>query len=355
MVDLESLEMADLGEMEQFELEGVDGEDLFFETALNGELEGLDGEFEGLSEAGMDPELEGEGWFETQDLETDPFLGNLIRRVGQNIQGGVTPELLRSLAQQAAQVAGAAVAGRTGANIAGQIANQVLREGDLEGEGWYETDPLMEVDAGLMEELHYNAAMAAEAESEAAADQFIGAIANLAGPLLGSLLGETGDPLYEEGFGENDLEYAALGERDEFFPLLAGLAKPLLKKGIGAIGKALIRRRATRRLVRTLPRVAAGAARDLSRLRRRATPRDVAVALARRTARTFGNPAVVARAIRQNRTIAQRAQSRPAFGGTAWRPATRRYPIYSGFAPGRRRRVVGYILRPIYAAPRVRV
>jgi hypothetical protein len=345
--------------MEQFEFEGPDGEGYLYEAGLDPELEGIDGEA-GYYEAALDPELEFESWstsMEGGDLEADPFLGGLIRKatstIARNVRSGVSPGLLKQLAQQAAQVAGAAVAGKTGANIASQIANQVLREGDIDRELEFEVDASMEVDSGLMEELHYNAAMAAESESEQEADQFIGAIASLAGPLLSNLLGESADPLYEGGFADGEGAY--LGERDEFLPALIPFAAPLIGKGVRALGKVLSRNRGTRRLVRALPQVAAGTAKDLSRLRRPPTARDVAVALARRTARAVGSPTAVARTMRQNRAIAARAQGRPAYGGSAPRGsyATRRYPIYGGSRG--RRRVVGYILRPVYAAPRARI
>ena len=219
----------------------------------------------------------------------------------------------------------------------------------------------------LFEELHYNAAMAAEAGSDQEADPFIGAIANLAGPLLSSLMGETADPLYEDGFeGENDM----LGERDEFFPALIPFAAPLIGRGIKALGSLFSRNRRTRRLVRALPKVAAETAYDMRRLGRRPTSRDVAASMARRTTRVLGNPTALSRTMRQNRVIAARAQARPAMSmrpqGTMGmagaapmnRGGMRRYGIFYGPpAPASRtgRRVVGYLLRPIYSGSGSRV
>jgi hypothetical protein len=383
MVDLEELEMADLGETDMFDFEGTDLEDGLYEDGLyedgfDGEtnFEGLDPEgylYEGLDPEGIDPESWGayESWggYETSDLEADPFLGGLLRKATRTISrvvpGGIGPGFLKQLAQQAAKVAGGAIAGPAGANIATQIAGKVLREGDLYYESsWesasYEVDAAMEGDP-LFEELHYNAAMAAEAGSDQEADPFIGAIANLAGPLLSSLMGETADPLYEDGFdGETDM----LGERDEFLPALIPLAAPLIGRGIKALGSLFSRNRRTRRLVRALPKVAAETAYDMRRLGRRPTSRDVAASMARRTTRVLGNPTALSRTMRQNRVIAARAQARPA---TSMRPmgtmgmagaapmnrgGMRRYGIfYSPLAPASRsgRRVVGYALRPIYA------
>ena len=86
----------------------------------------------------------------------------------------------------------------------------------------------------LMEEMSYNAAMAAEAAS----DKLLlhRRHRQLAGPVLSSLLGETADPLYEDGFdGETD----TLGERDEFLPALIPFAAPLIGRGIKAVGSLL--------------------------------------------------------------------------------------------------------------------
>jgi hypothetical protein len=366
MVDLEYLEMADLGENDQFDFEGLDGEGGLFEE----EYDGFDPEGY-LFEGGLDPEgTDFESWttsFETSDLEADPFLGNLIknatRKIARNVPGGIGPQFLRQLAQQAAQVAGGAVAGQTGANIATKVAGQVLREGDLESETWYETDATMEMegDPGLMEELHYNAAMAAESSSDQEADPFIGAIANLAGPLLTSVMGESAaDPLYEDGFADGEDGY--LGERDEFLPALIPLAAPLISRGIGALGTLFSKSSKTRRFTRALPEVAAETARDLGRLGRRPTSRDVAATMALGTTRLLGNPTTLSRAMRQNRVIAARAQTRPATaGGMAPRSQgqgrmRRSGIIYSDAMPSQQpgRRVVGYVLRPIYSGTRVR-
>ncbi len=83
--------------------------------------------------------------------------------------------------------------------------------------------------------MSYNAAMAAEAASDQEAAPFIDAMAKLAGPVLSSLLGETADPLYEDGFdGETD----TLGERDEFLPALIPFAAPLIGRGITSARKS---------------------------------------------------------------------------------------------------------------------
>jgi len=379
MVDLEELEMADLGETDMFDFEGTDFEGGLYESGLDGEsdYEGLDPEgylYEGLDPEGTDLEW---GAYESSDLEADPLLGPLISKAARNISravpGGMSSQFLKQLAQQAAKVAGGAIGGPAGASIAAQIAGNVLREGDLSYESswessWYETDAVMEGDP-LMEEMSYNAAMAAEAASDQEAAPFIDAIAKLTGPALSSLLGETADPLYEDGFdGETD----TLGERDEFLPALISFAAPLIGRGINALGSLLSSNRRTRSLLGALPTVAAETAYDMRSLGRQPTRRDVAAAMARRTTRVLGNPTALPQTMRQNRVIAARAQARPPMSmgtvrtmgtmGTAGaapgnRGGMRRYGIF--YAPPARdsrtgRRVVGYMLRPIYASSRGR-
>jgi hypothetical protein len=401
MVDLEELEMADLGETDMFDFEGTDLEDGLYEDGLyedgfDGEssFEALDPEgylYEGLDPEGTDLEwgaYESWGGYETSDLEADPFLGPRIskatRTISRAVRGGISPEFLKQLAQQAAKVAGGAIGGPAGASIAAQIAGNVLREGDLYYESswessWYETDAAMEGDP-LMEEMSYNAAMAAEAASDQEAAPFIDAMANLAGPVLSSLLGETADPLYEDGFdGETD----TLGERDEFLPALIPFAAPLIGRGIKAVGSLLSRNHSTRRFVGALPKVVAETAYDMRRLGR-PTSGDVTAAMARRTTRALGNPTALSQTMRQNRAIAARAQARPAqtmrqnrvaaaraqaqpamsmgaMGTDGAAPGNRggmrRYGIFYGPpAPASRtgRRVVGYMLRPIYSSSRGR-
>ena len=395
MVDLEELEMADLGETDMFDFEGTDFEGGLYEGGLyeggfdgESDYEGLDPEgylYEGLDPEGTDLEW---GAYETSDLEADPFLGPLISKATRNISrafpGSISPGFLKQLAQQAAKVAGGAIGGPAGASIAAQIAGNVLREGDLYYESswessWYETEAAMEGDP-LMEAMSYNAAMAAEAASDQEAAPFIDAIAELAAPVLSSLLGETADPLYEDGFdGETD----TLGERDEFLPALIPFAAPLIGRGIKALGSLLSRNPSTRRLAGALPTVAAETAYDMRSLGRRPTSRDVAAAMARRTTRVLGNPTTLSQTMRQNRAIAARAQARPArrCGRTGSSPRAqaqpamsmgamgtdgaalgnrggmRRYGIFYGPpAPASRtgRRVVGYELRPIYSSSRGR-
>jgi hypothetical protein len=359
-------ETSDMEDLETFDHESI--------GAMNGE-----GAWNGEEEA--DPFL-GDivggllGESDMEDLEGDQFLGSLIRRGVQQVgrvakQAGVGAPLLKNLAKQAAGVAGGAIAGRTGANIASQIANQLLREGDFEdesdGEGDYES---LGGDPEVLEEMHYNAAMAAESDNEEEADQFIGAIANLAGPLLSNLAGSLfgggdgeGDPFLGDIvgglLGESDMEdlEGYDHERDEFFPLIAAaapmLAKavPLIGRGIKAVGKLMRGRHATRPGIRALPRIAANTAASLARQARSGrpiTPRNVASTMARQTTRALATPRKFNRVARQNRSAAARAQARPA-GTITSAPAIAR----QGALPRRRRGpVIGYI--PVYAPRRAR-
>jgi hypothetical protein len=359
MYDHESLDMEDL---EGIELEslGMDGEG------------GWDGEGIVEESAGVDLEsyVMGETSWDGEDGEGDQFVGSLIKKgvraVGKAAKQGGAP-LLKNLAQQAAQVAGGAIAGPTGANIARQIAGQVLREaesGDYEGD--YEDFESFGGDQEVLDEMNYYAAMAAESESEAQADQFLGAIAGLAGPLIKSVAPQILGGLFGEGEEESDYEDFE-AERDEFLPALLPMAAPLIGKGIKALGGLFRRNRKTRSATRALPRIAAKTAESVARQARRGrpvTPQTVARTMARQTAKTIASRPTIARAIQQNRAAAGRAQSRGPV--SVARPRTNGYPgnvsstnvynvgsSYGGTMPTRRqRRLIGYT--PVYAFTRKR-
>jgi hypothetical protein len=359
MVDLEELEMTDLGESDGFGFESLNGEGGEYEAAFDHE----GGEFEDFED------FEDFEQFETwgasyEDLEADPFVGNLFKTATRTLAkvapGGLSPQFFKQLAGQAARVAGGAVAGKTGADIASQIANQVLREGD--GELWYESDTSYEygpIEPEVLDEMHYNAYQAAESGSEYEADPFI---ANLVGPLVSGLLSGESDPSYEDLYEDGEGAYDH--ERDEFLPALLPLAMPLISKGVGAIGKMLNKNKTTRKLTRCLPQVLKESANEVQNLGRPPTQRDVAGILGRQSARAFGSPRAVGRNFRQNRIAASRAQARPA--GARWNGAPRpgsmmRQPMAPSYGRGyglgpvrgrRRGPVVGYMLKPIYANSR---
>lgn len=352
MVDLQELEMTGLGEGDGFEFESLYGE----EGELEGFFENEAFEFEG------EEEFSGESY---EMLEADPFLGGLIRNVSRKLNkvtgGVIPPTVLPMLAQQLATVAGGAVGGKQGAALASKVAGQVLREGDGEFESYGEEEAEFEsgiIDRETLDEMHYNAYQASEANSEAEGDPFI---ADLIGPVLSALTGET-SPSYEELFEEE----AGMYERDEFLPALLPLAMPLISQGIGAIGKVLNKKKSTRKLTRCLPKVLKESLEEAESYGRPLNRRDVAGIVGRNTARTFGNPTAVSRALRQNRIAASRAQMRPSsmrvqgprrIGPAMPAPAGpygARAPFGRATPPRNRRRgpVIGYMLKPIYAAPR---
>lgn len=353
MVDLEELEMTDLGESDGFGFESLNGEGGEYEAAFDHE----GGEFEDFEQF--------ETWGESyENLEADPFLGDLLktatRTVSKVVPGGLSPKFFQQLAGQAARVAGGAVGGKTGAAIASQIANQVLREGD--GESWYESESSYEygpIDPEVLDEMHYNAYQAAESGSEYEADPFI---ADLVGPLVNGLFSGESEGSFEDLFEDGEGTYDH--ERDEFLPALLPFAMPLITKGIGAIGKMLNKNKTTRKLTRCLPQVLKESVNEVENLGRRPTQRDIAGILGRQSARAFGSPQAVARNFRQNRIAASRAQARPA--SARWNGASRpgammprrTGPSYGrGYGPGpargrRRGPVVGYLLKPIYASSR---
>ena len=333
----ETLEMEDLGELEDLE---------DFEQEGLGEMEGL-GEYEDLELGEAENyEYEDLGEQEFEDFEADPFLGRSLRRFIRNPR---LRALLKQLAQRAAQAAGGAIAGPRGAQIANQVASRVIREAELEGEYEAESEAEFEAefeaaggDIEILDRMDYYAARAAAADNEAEADQFIGALASLAGPLIksvapsliGGLFGGGGDEEYED-YEYEDYE----AEADQFLPFLVpaitSLAAPLIKKGVGALGKALFRRRRGRRGIPAIPRIAAKAGMALARQTRggrRITPRQVAATMAQQATRTLANPRRLATALRGSRRGARRAQIR--LRGLITFPGSRR-PAYRRQRPVR--------------------
>jgi hypothetical protein len=286
---------------------------------------------EGLSELAEDLEsYTGLDEREPYDDESDPFLGDLVRTASSVIKSAAKaggPNLVQNLATQAARVAGGAVAGQRGAQIATQIAKHALQEAEADPEGLYENElfEMESIDNEALEEAEFIAAQAAEAATLAEADQFIGKllpmIGKLAKPLLSGVVNGAANQedlfLGEmEGLGE-DFETRFDEERDEFLPILAALAPmamPLIKKGIGAVGKALNKSGAGRAAVRTLPRIAVKTASDLARQAESGkpiTPPVVAKTLARQTASSLATRPRIKQAMRANRSAASRAQARP--------------------------------------------
>ena len=207
-----------------------------------------------------------------EDFEADPFLGNVVKRVARVARRVPWRQLVRS-----------------GLNT---VASNL--EGEME----------------TFNEMAYLAEMAAEAESETQADQFLGAIGGLASSLLGGLAGQQ-----EQSDLEDFEDYE--DEADPFFPALLPLAAkvlpmaaPLLKRGVQAIGKALREADPSKQAVKALPVVAAKAATSLAKQAKAGkpiTPKRVQATLAKEAQKTLSNPKQVAKAIKVNRQAAKKA------------------------------------------------
>jgi hypothetical protein len=262
-----------------------------------------DGMYEQEWESGSDFEDEGDPF----DIENpDPFLGDLVNAIPRSVRGP-----LKDLARKGATLAAGAIGGQRGARIGQGVADAVLNNmnwesGDMEDEN----EPLGEFetvggDTDILREMSHLASLAAEAESPAQADQFLGAIAGLAGKLIPQLIGGlTGGDGEEESWDH---------ERDEFLPLIPlaaqalPMAMPLISKGIGAIGSLFRRKPQTRRLMKTLPVIAARSATSLvkqARAGRRIKPSTVAAVMAKQTAKTLATKPAVSNAVQANNAMA---------------------------------------------------
>lgn len=277
-----------------------------YETTDLEELMESDGVYEG-------EDWEGESDFEDEaesfDLEDpDPFLGDIVRAIPGPAKG-----LLKGLAGQAATYAGNAIAGQRGAQIGRTIANRVMsnlnwESSDFEEEAEASFGDFESVggDTQVLQEMSHLANLAAESQNPAQADQFLGAIAGLAGKLLPQLIGGLGGGEGEEESWDQ--------EGDEFFPALLPLAAqalpmamPLISKGIGAIGKLFGRKRKTRRLMEALPVIAAKTVTNLTKAAQAGKPvkpSTVAAVIAKQTAKTLATKPAVAKALQANKEMA---------------------------------------------------
>jgi hypothetical protein len=202
-------------------------------------------------------------------------------------------------------VAGSAIGGPAGGQIAGALAQRVLREAEMMGDFEYEGDPEAELESmgvspTLLAEMHNLAELAAEAETEEEADGFIGAIASLASSVLPSLLGGgNGEAYYED-------EYEFEEEGDPFFPLLPLAASvlpsvlPMVSKGIQAVGKVLSKA-PVKQVMRTLPKIATDVVRNVASQAGAGRPinkKTVVQAVGKATASALANKRAVANAVR---------------------------------------------------------
>jgi hypothetical protein len=224
------------------------------------------------------------------------------------------------------------------------INNLNFESSDMEDESEAIADlETMGADPHVLQEMSHLATLASQARSDGEADQFLGAIAGLAGKILPQVLGGLAG-----GEGE---EESYDPERDEFFPALLPLAAqalpmamPLISKGIGAVGRLFSRKRRTRRLMETLPVIAAKSTSDVikkAQAGKPITPKTVAGVVAKQVAKTVATKPAVAKAIQANKEMAYGGRpgsyNRPSYGGYQQRSP------YAGYGRGRRR-----IVRPRY-------
>ena len=214
---------------------------------------------------------------------------------------------------------------------------QELFEGDFEADDEldFELDGL--IDPELLEEMQEMADLAAEADDEMEADEFLGALGALAAkaaPMLlqaapGIISSFLGEEEYEGGFDLEGDEFMD-EEGDEFLGAIAGLASAALPSIVKGVGK-MLRRRGAPRVIRRLPSAVLRAAQRTARSRR-PSPGTFVRHLGVQTARAVLNPYGY-RGSRRRRT-----RRYPTYGyGRRYRTVCRRVPT---------RRPYGY--RPRY-------
>jgi hypothetical protein len=277
---------------------------------------------EGLYENGSDYEFGGDFEdYEGFDYEDpDPFIGKIAQSLA-----GPARSALKGLAKQAATYAGNAIGGQRGARIGSGVADAVLNNLNWEdGEFEDDSDPFGDFemvggDTQVLQEMSHLATLAANAQDQQEADQFIGALAGMAGKLLpkviSSLSGESDDELWED-------------EADEFFPALLPLAAkalpmamPLISKGIGAIGKLFSRKRRTRPMMEALPVIAAKSVANVAKQVQKGKPvkpSTVAAVVAKQTAKTLATKPAVKKAAQATKEMAYSgygAPRRSSYGG----------------------------------------
>lgn len=256
------------------------------------------------------------------------------------------PVAKKAATKQAVTAAKVVAQAAGGPNAAKKVAKKLakpevrakeLEAGEFESEGEFEAEfEALGGDWEILSEMSHYAELAAEAETEAEADQFWGAIASLAGPLISSLLSEAAYEEYEFEGGwdyEDGFDY----EGDPFIPALAAaipaiasFAKPLLKKavpliskGVKALGSFAMNkgRRFLSQAARSAPKIIAQTGMSLARQAAAGRPisaSGIASTLGQQTFRHMSSPWQAQMAARGNRAHARR------FRGYSRRPRARR-------------------------------
>lgn len=228
--------------------------------------------FEYELENGLDREFEFE--FESEyesEYESEEFLGSILSKVAPmainavgSLLGGGDNEFEFEDEQEP---------------FLGSIGNVIgglLGEGEYEFESEFESSQANEYEA-LMEHLGY---MAANSESEAEAEAFLGALIPLAAKALPGIVKAA----------------------STIIPKVA----PKLIQGASRIGRAMFRNRRTRPLLKTMPKIMQGTVSNLARQAQQGKPitqKSAVQTLARQTAQVLGKPKVAANLMKRSRVI----------------------------------------------------
>lgn len=224
--------------------------------------------FEYELENGLDREFEFE--FENEyesEYESEEFLGGILSKV----------------APMAVNAVGSLLGGGDnefefedeGEPFLGSIGG-LLGEGEYEFESEFESSQVSEYEA-LMEHLGY---MAANSESEAEAEAFLGALIPLAAKALPGIAKAA----------------------SKIIPKVA----PKLIQGASKIGRAMFRNRRTRPLLKTMPKIMENTVSNLTRQAAQGKPitqKCAVQTLARQTAQVLGKPKVAANVMKRSRVI----------------------------------------------------
>lgn len=306
-------------------------------------------DLEYLGEEDFEDDLESEDWEEDLELEDWDF-EEIVKRAP------IPPKVITpKQAVKAAKVVAQATAGPRAAKkvtkklLKPSVRAKELELGDYEGEADFEAEfDALGGDWELLGEAAYYAELAAEAETEAEADQFWGMLASAAVPLLtnlaGSLFRRTREEEYDGYVDFEDEEDLFLGSLVKMavpaISKVVRVAAPLVKRGVKALGRfALSRGKSFARHAATVaPKMVAQSGMSLAQQAaagRRITPTSVATTLSRQAFRHLSSPRQRRVAARLNRAAAQRYRR---YGG---RPRYRRpgYPRRSRYGYRTRRPV----------------
>lgn len=224
--------------------------------------------FEYELESGLDREFEFE--FESE-YESEEFLGSILSKVAPMAINAVGSLLGGGDNEFEFEDEGEPFLGSIGNVIGG-----LLGEGEYEFESEFESSQVSEYEA-LMEHLGH---MAANSESEAEAEAFLGALIPLAAKALPGIAKAA----------------------SKIIPKVA----PKLIQGASKIGRAMFRNRRTRPLLKTMPKIMENTVSNLARQAANGKPitqKSAVQTLARQTAQVLGKPKVAANVMKRSRVI----------------------------------------------------